>query len=638
MPTSSPLSPSSSPPQATSSASALPLPGLQRPKTFHSPSPSSSPFNDPSNNTFLTPEFLDQSKEDLPPRGQEITHENTAPDIIDVYPVITTTNPFAAVPETPPPSVQTVLSVAQVFNSYHAEDTSELTITEGETIEVLHKFDNGWWIGRNAHGLTGTFPSNFVQELPAHSDDGSNSASAQLFATDVFATSSPPAASSSSSPTPSYSGAVSSSPPMINRSAKYTESSPALSPFAPDSGAAASSSSAGGRTDSSLEILFHTKTAVPKAGGTPGDSLEEVLAGLKFADEEQAKRTKVIFEILDSERSYVHGLQTLAQVYMDPLLLSLKTSKPVVKERDLKAIFPHVTVILSHNQIFLKELEDRVAKIIAESTPPRLGDLFLRLKDYLHAYSSYVNSYPQANNTLQNLMKSSPKLVQFLNQAKSNPACNSWDLPTFLILPIQRVPRYILLVQELLKYTPPEHIDYNDLVAALVSLRDIADLINESKRDAENLPEVLRVYNAVEPRITNLVEPHRRFVMEGMVYEVKKKRLKQRYIFLFNDILLLTDRKIKKDKKGVVSAPGSFSSRLVANIPLGNANLDTSNELKGWKFPAEATEMLPNAFILHASKSSYLFFAPTSQKKGEWTSSLSKSIQFAAARTKSLGL
>ena len=142
---------------------------------------------------------------------------------------------------------------------------------------------------------------------------------------------------------------------------------------------------------------------------------------------------------------------------------------------------------------------------------------------------------------------------------------------------------------------------------------------------------MLRVYNCIEPKIPNLVEPHRRFVLEGMAYEVKQKRLKQRYLFLFNDLLLVTDRKQKKDKKS--SAPSAaISAKLVTNISLASANLDPTNDLKGWKFPPEAQEMLPSAFILHATKSSYLFFAPTPQKKADWITSIGKSIQFASAR------
>ena len=44
---------------------------------------------------------------------------------------------------------------------------------------------------------------------------------------------------------------------------------------------------------------------------------------------------------------------------------------------------------------------------------------------------------------------------------------NTLDLPSLLIMPIQRIPRYRLLFEELLKETPEDHLDYDDIKAAL---------------------------------------------------------------------------------------------------------------------------------------------------------------------------
>lgn len=50
------------------------------------------------------------------------------------------------------------------FNYEKADDASHLKFKKGETIEVLKKDATGWWVGRNAAGVVGTFPANHVQE------------------------------------------------------------------------------------------------------------------------------------------------------------------------------------------------------------------------------------------------------------------------------------------------------------------------------------------------------------------------------------------------------------------------------------------------------------------------------------------
>ena len=56
-----------------------------------------------------------------------------------------------------------------------------------------------------------------------------------------------------------------------------------------------------------------------------------------------------------------------------------------------------------------------------------------------------------------------------------------------LIMPVQRIPRYILLLTELKKYTPADHPDADAVDAALAQLADVAAFVNEKKRAAEQL-------------------------------------------------------------------------------------------------------------------------------------------------------
>ena len=55
-------------------------------------------------------------------------------------------------------------SAAIVTYSYEAEDSDELSLVVGQTVEILAEYESGWSIGR-VNGVEGVFPSNYVKEL-----------------------------------------------------------------------------------------------------------------------------------------------------------------------------------------------------------------------------------------------------------------------------------------------------------------------------------------------------------------------------------------------------------------------------------------------------------------------------------------
>ncbi len=83
-------------------------------------------------------------------------------------------------------------------------------------------------------------------------------------------------------------------------------------------------------------------------------------------------------------------------------------------------------------------------------------------------------------------------------QCSRAPECNGLDLQSFLIQPIQRIPRYNLLLevtyiflillvvfinmQDLRKHTPKDHPDYSDLENSLAKIKGIAGFLNENAR------------------------------------------------------------------------------------------------------------------------------------------------------------
>jgi drebrin-like protein len=55
--------------------------------------------------------------------------------------------------------------VVRVLHNYVPRGDDELELKTGQLIKVSKKEEDGWWFGENDEGVSGMFPSNFVQEL-----------------------------------------------------------------------------------------------------------------------------------------------------------------------------------------------------------------------------------------------------------------------------------------------------------------------------------------------------------------------------------------------------------------------------------------------------------------------------------------
>ena len=82
--------------------------------------------------------------------------------------------------------------------------------------------------------------------------------------------------------------------------------------------------------------------------------------------------------------------------------------------------------------------------------------------------------------------------------AHADPRLESQTLESLLIQPVQRLPRYKLLLEKLLHYTDFRHNDRVVLRQAHQLMVDVCMEVNESIRQVDNQAEVLRCHNLLK--------------------------------------------------------------------------------------------------------------------------------------------
>jgi hypothetical protein len=84
-------------------------------------------------------------------------------------------------------------------------------------------------------------------------------------------------------------------------------------------------------------------------------------------------------------------------------------------------------------------------------------------------------------------------------------------------MPIQRIPRYVLLLEDLAKQTPEDHVDHTNLIDALARMKAIAKLINEKKREAESFTKLVEIYNRLDPPVEVRHQFHQANYPQGLM-------------------------------------------------------------------------------------------------------------------------
>lgn len=156
-------------------------------------------------------------------------------------------------------------------------------------------------------------------------------------------------------------------------------------------------------------------------------------------------------------------------------------------------------------------------------------------------YTTYVNGFESALAELSSLKTH----AGFASWSSGIGAGANAQMTSLLIAPIQRIPRYLLLLQKLQRHTPVS--SGPALCSALQKAVDkilfIADHLNESKKRAEALGQVVALHQRMSGRCPPLLAPNRRLLKQCSAKKrttstsaLRRKHV--RLVFLFSDVVL----------------------------------------------------------------------------------------------------
>ncbi|XP_077025637.1 neuroepithelial cell-transforming gene 1 protein isoform X1 [Tamandua tetradactyla] len=250
----------------------------------------------------------------------------------------------------------------------------------------------------------------------------------------------------------------------------------------------------------------------------------------------EIKRQEAIYEMSRGEKDLIEDLKLARKAYHDPML---KLS--IMSEEELTHIFGDLDAYIPLH-------EDLLARI-GEATKPdgtveQIGHILVNWLPGLNAYRGYCSNQLAAK-ALLDQKKQDPRVQDFLQRCLESPFSRKLDLWSFLDIPRSRLVKYPLLLKEIIRHTPKDHPDVQLLEEAVLIIQGVLSDINLKKGESECQYYIDKLEYLDEKQKDPRIEASKVLLCHG---ELKNKNGHKLYIFLFQDILVLTRPVIRNER------------------------------------------------------------------------------------------
>ena len=342
-----------------------------------------------------------------------------------------------------------------------------------------------------------------------------------------------------------------------------------------------------------------------------------------------SKARSSVMELLTTEQSYAKSLHAMLDTYHKPLRNEQFKLKPILTELDIDTIFGNVEDLVVIADDLRDQLEKRIGPA-AEETVPRVGDIMCTIAPVLKLYQKYVSHFERAAQRLGECRDKMPVFAQFLD-GKAAGGCMPLD--SYLIMPVQRIPRYKLLLEEIIKHKPDDDIDQAELQEALRKVKSQAEECNEATRRRENIQKLRNIQARMKG--VDLADPNRRFIHEGKLCRVRSRVADvAHYVFyLFDDALLYAS-----EDRTQVGGGGMLNLKRKFNIGNGlSGKIQVAKSQEGGQLikvvDRQDDDKLKHSWEILASQKSFVVYAHSAKDKEQWLRHMLHALELGKQRS-----
>ncbi|XP_040271244.1 ephexin-1-like isoform X2 [Bufo bufo] len=269
---------------------------------------------------------------------------------------------------------------------------------------------------------------------------------------------------------------------------------------------------------------------------------------LEGMSNDQKKMQESMFEVLTSEASYLRSLNVLTEHF-----LGSRDVQETLVIREKKILFSNVLKVKEVSERFLMDLEARVDEDVIISDVCDL--IYQHSVHHFTVYVDYVRNQVYQEKTYSELMEKNPQFHAVVCRLQELPQCQRLPFMSFLLLPFQRITRIKMLIENILKRTEEGSEGEKTASKALDSVSKIIQECNREVGRMKQTEELIHISSKIEfDKIKAIpIISHNRFLekqgelsevqQKGSLFGIKPTKVTPVYFLLFNDFLLITQKK-----------------------------------------------------------------------------------------------
>ncbi|XP_039996537.1 rho guanine nucleotide exchange factor 11 isoform X2 [Xiphias gladius] len=254
----------------------------------------------------------------------------------------------------------------------------------------------------------------------------------------------------------------------------------------------------------------------------------------------EVDRQAVIYELFTTEVSHLRTLRVLDKVFFQKM-------RSVLNSDELACIFPNLPQVYDLHASLCEAMKKRKETPIVQD----IGDVMLARfegaagDEFQEQASQLCSQQSQALELIKNKKRKDPRFAHIIQECEASPHCRRLQLKDLLVSEMQRLTKYPLLLDNIIKHTEAGSSDLPSLQRAQACCRGILQAVNEVVRETEHRQRLSQYQRRLDaaPQFKNLDLTTKRMIHEGpLTWKVSKDKQIEIQALLLSDCLVLLQR------------------------------------------------------------------------------------------------
>uniref|UniRef100_A0A3Q2IBK3 Rho guanine nucleotide exchange factor 11 n=1 Tax=Equus caballus TaxID=9796 RepID=A0A3Q2IBK3_HORSE len=281
---------------------------------------------------------------------------------------------------------------------------------------------------------------------------------------------------------------------------------------------------------------------------------KDVVSGLT---QREIDRQEVINELFVTEASHLRTLRVLDLIFYQRM-----KKENLMPREELARLFPNLPELIEiHNSWCeaMRKLREE-GPIIKEISDLMLARFDGSAREELQQVAAQFCSYQSiALELIKTKQRKESRFQLFMQEAESHPQCRRLQLRDLIISEMQRLTKYPLLLENIIKHTEGGTSEHEKLCRARDQCREILKYVNEAVKQTENrhrlegyqkrldTTSLERASNPLAAEFKSLDLTARKMIHEGpLTWRISKDKTLDLHVLLLEDLLVLLQKQDEK--------------------------------------------------------------------------------------------